>query len=63
MTIFTKLTRLLLCLNLALATPLGYAEDIDIYTRPPSATHDPSLNPNILGVMENSADWAFGNKG
>jgi len=63
MTIFTRLTRLLLCLSIALATPLGYAEDIDIYTRPPSATHDPSLNPNILVVIDNSANWAAANQG
>lgn len=63
MTIFTKLFRFLLCLNIALATPLGYAEDIDIYTRPPSATHDPSLNPNILVIIDNSANWAAANQG
>src|SRR4030067_638193 len=63
MTIFTKLTRLLLCLSIALATPLGYAEDIDIYTRPPSATNDPSLNPNLLVVIDNSSNWAAANQG
>lgn len=63
MTIYTRLSRFLLCLSIALATPLGYAEDIDIYTRPPSVNHDPSLNPNILVIIDNSANWAAANQG
>jgi len=62
MTVFMKLSRFLLCLSIALAAPLGYAEDIDIYTRPPSVNHDPSLNPNILVVIDNSANWAAANQ-
>ena len=49
---------LLLCLAAVLSVPSGYAADIDIYARPPTSSTDPSLNPNVLIVIDNSANWA-----
>lgn len=58
MNIFKNITQVLLCLAIVLSVPLGHAADIDIYARPPVTTPDPSLNPNILIVIDNSANWA-----
>ena len=48
----------LFSLAFVLSIPFSYAEDIDIYSRPPVTTPDPNLNPNILIVIDNSANWA-----
>lgn len=45
---------------LATVTP-GQAEDIDIYARPESTTG--AANPNVLIVIDNSANWAAANQG
>ncbi|MDH4235162.1 MAG: hypothetical protein OEV15_08520, partial [Gallionella sp.] len=58
MNIIKNTSRILLAFAIALSTPLGYAEDIDIYSRPPVTTPDPNLNPNVLIVIDNSANWA-----
>ena len=58
MNIFKKISRIILYLAIALPVTPGYAEDIDIYARPPVTTHDPNLNPNVLIVIDNSTNWA-----
>lgn len=58
MNIIKNISQIILCLAIALSIPPGYAEDIDIYSRPPVATPDPNLNPNVLIVIDNSANWA-----
>ena len=47
-----------LCLVMAWSVPFGYAADIDIYSRPPVTTPNPALNPNVLIIIDNSANWA-----
>jgi hypothetical protein len=47
-----------LCLVMAWSVPFGYAADIDIYSRPPVTTSNPALNPNVLIIIDNSANWA-----
>lgn len=58
MRILKKLSPVLLCLGIAWSIQPGYAQDIDIYARPPSTTVNPALNPNVLIVIDNSANWA-----
>jgi hypothetical protein len=55
---FKYTSQVFLCLALALAIPTGHAADIDIYARPPSSSTSSALNPNILIVIDNSANWA-----
>jgi hypothetical protein len=62
MSILKNISRTAFCLAVALSAPLGYAADIDIYARPPVTTSDPSLNPNVLIVIDNSANWAAANQ-
>jgi len=62
MGILKNISRVLLCLGIALSVPLGHAADIDIYARPPTTTPDPTLNPNVLIVIDNSANWASANQ-
>ena len=57
-----NISRIVSCLVIALSVPLGYAADIDIYARPPVTTVDPSLNPNVLIVVDNSSNWAAANQ-
>ena len=58
MRILKILSPVFLCLVIACPIQPGYAQDIDIYARPPSTTTNPALNPNILIVLDNSANWA-----
>ena len=62
MSILKKISQFALCLFIVLSAPLGHAADIDIYARPPVDTSDPSLNPNVLIVIDNSANWAAANQ-
>jgi hypothetical protein len=55
---FKYTSQVFLCLALALSIPTGHAADIDIYARPPSSSTSSALNPNILIVIDNSANWA-----
>ena len=57
-----NILQFILCLAVVLSAPLGYAEDIDIYSRPPDTTPNPNLNPNVLIVIDNSANWAAANQ-
>jgi len=57
-----KISRALLCVSIALSTPTGFASDIDIYARKSGDAADPNLNPNILIVLDNSANWAAANQ-
>ena len=43
-------------LSLLVPAPASFAEDIDIYAKPETA--DGSGNPNILIIVDNSANWA-----
>lgn len=58
MNMIKNIPQILLYLAIALSIPPGHAEDIDIYSRPPVTTPDPNLNPNVLIVIDNSANWA-----
>lgn len=58
MRILKNISPVLLCLAVAWPVQPGQAQDIDIYARPPTTTTDPSLNPNVLIVIDNSANWA-----
>jgi len=62
MSILKYISPVAVCLAIVLSAPLGHAADIDIYARPPSTTSDPSLNPNVLIVVDNSANWAAANQ-
>ena len=62
MNIFRKISQIILYLAIALSIPPGHAEDIDIYARPPVTTPDPNLNPNVLIIIDNSANWAAANQ-
>jgi len=62
MSILKYFSPVAVCLAMVLSAPVGYAADIDIYARPPTATSDPSLNPNVLIVIDNSANWASANQ-
>lgn len=53
-----KISQLMLCLTLGLAAQAGFTADTDIYARPPDSTSDFNLNPNILIIIDNSANWA-----
>lgn len=57
-----NVSRLVLSLGLTLAVLPAPAADIDIYTRPPEANVNVNLNPNILVVIDNSANWAAANQ-
>lgn len=52
------ISRVFLCIGLVLLAPQGFAEDIDIYARPPDTSPNAALNPNVLIVIDNSANWA-----
>ena len=59
-----KLTRILSVTTLACALAAAnaaHAEDIDIYAKPETTTG--SGNPNILIIIDNSANWAAANQG
>jgi len=62
MSILKYISPVAVCLAIVLSAPLGHAADIDIYARPPTTTSDPSLNPNVLIVIDNSANWASANQ-
>jgi len=62
MSILKNISQIAVCLVIVLSSPLGHAADIDIYARPPVDTSDPSLNPNVLIVIDNSANWAAANQ-
>jgi len=63
MNIHKNISLVYLFLATVMPVPLSYAADIDIYSRPPLTTSDPNLNPNILIVIDNSANWAAANQG
>lgn len=58
MNMIKNISRIVLFLGVASSFPSGYAADTDIYARPPVTTVDPALNPNVLVVIDNSANWA-----
>ena len=47
--------------TLALSTLLSIAEDIDLFVRPPANTAA-NTRPNILFVIDNSANWSAANQ-
>lgn len=53
-----KITQALLCFGLLFPVLPGFAADIDIYARPPDSAPNVNLNPNILVIIDNSANWA-----
>jgi Tfp pilus tip-associated adhesin PilY1 len=53
-----KISQVLIFSSLVLSASPGFAADIDIYSRPPDAAPNVNLNPNILVVIDNSANWA-----
>ncbi len=58
MSIIKNISQIFLCIGLVLSAPQGFAEDIDIYARPPDTSPNAALNPNVLIVIDNSANWA-----
>jgi Tfp pilus tip-associated adhesin PilY1 len=58
MNTFKDISRLVLCLGLILAGQPVWAADTDIYSRSTDENVNVNLNPNILVVIDNSANWA-----
>lgn len=58
MNISRKISQLMLCLTLALTAQSGFSDDTDIYDRPAGSSSNSNLNPNVLVIIDNSANWA-----
>lgn len=58
MSAIKKISQVLLGIGLVLPISSGFTADIDIYSRPPSTDVNENLNPNVLIVIDNSANWA-----
>lgn len=58
---FNKTLLALVLLGTIAPATISLAEDIDIYARPASETG--AANPNVLIVIDNSANWAAANQG